>query len=103
MDFRFWIFELLDFWNFEFGFSILDFGEPAQIGRGNRPATAGEPAGGVGGTARPRNPKAFLYRESKNPFRQAWLGNKLKNWLNDDGNGDGLHSPEATQTVTKLG
>ncbi len=27
-----------------------------------------------GGTARPDSPKAFLIRESKNPFRQAWLG-----------------------------
>ena len=43
-------------------------GEPGSRGWGNRLA-------GVGGTAGPCHTKAFLIRESKNPFRQAWLGN----------------------------
>ena len=42
-------------------------GEPGSRGWGNRLA-------GVGGTAGPCHTKAFLIRESKNPFRQAWLG-----------------------------
>ena len=42
---------------------------------GTRVQGLGEPPGDVGGTAGPIYLKAFLIRESKNPFRQAWLGN----------------------------
>ena len=42
---------------------------------GTRVQGLGEPPGDVGGTAGPPYMKAFLIRESKNPFRQAWLGN----------------------------
>ena len=44
-------------------------GDPGRMGWGNRPA-------GVGGTARPQHVNASLFNESKNPFRQAWLGKK---------------------------
>ena len=44
-------------------------GEPAQRDWGNQPA-------GHGGTAGPDYANEFLFRGSKNPFRQAWLGNK---------------------------
>ena len=47
--------------------------QPGETG----PQGLGEPPGGVGGTAGPCDLKAFLIRESKNPFRQAWLGNKV--------------------------
>ena len=52
----------------------MDFqglGEPANTSWGNRSA-------GCGGTARPGFLNAYLkpYKESKNPFRQAWLGNE---------------------------
>ena len=40
---------------------------------GTRVQGLGEPPGDVGGTAGPIYLKAFLIRESKNPFRQAWL------------------------------
>ena len=43
---------------------------------GTRVQGLGEPPGDVGGTAGPADMKAFLIRESKNPFRQAWLGKK---------------------------
>ena len=46
--------------------------QPGETG----PQGLGEPPGGVGGTAGPTNMKAFLIRESKNPFRQAWLRKK---------------------------
>ena len=35
----------------------------------------GEPSRHAGEPALPWNTKGFLYRASKNPFRQAWLGN----------------------------
>ena len=44
---------------------------------GNRPPVWGNRLPSTGGTARPHNLKAFLIKESENPFRQAWLGNKL--------------------------
>ena len=60
----------MDFWIV--GTWNLDFG----CG-GTSPDRPGEAAGRDRGTARPQYTKAFLYRESKNPFRQAWLGNYL--------------------------
>ena len=71
-DYVLCIFFYSDFWIWGFwivGFLEFGFG-------GTSPDRPGESAGGVGGTARPGNPNAFLYRESKNPFRQAWLGNE---------------------------
>ena len=49
-------------------------GDKGPDTRGTRPDRLGEPTGRCWGTARPPQPNAFLYRESKNPFRQAWLG-----------------------------
>jgi len=56
---------------------------PKQFFRGS--TAQGNRLAHAGGTARPvlgeplgpANMKAFLIRESKNPFRQAWLGKKL--------------------------
>jgi len=47
---------------------VIRAGGTQVQGWGNRPAPHG-------GTAGPGQLKAFLIRESKNPFRQAWLGN----------------------------
>ena len=66
MDFEFWDCLIFGIWNLDFG-----CGETS-------PDRPGEPAGDGGGTARPGSPNAFLYRESKNPFRQAWLGKNVK-------------------------
>jgi len=66
----------LDFWSMYLVDSVdiwrtwwsSGLGEPGSRGWGNRP-------GRHRGTAGPGQLKAFLIRESKNPFRQAWLGN----------------------------
>ena len=43
-------------------------GEPSKV--------PGEPLQHNRGTARARNNNEYLIRDSENPFRQAWLGNK---------------------------
>ena len=53
-----------------------NFGEVLRP-RGTGWPKLGEPPGDVGGTAGPGDLKAFLIRESKNPFRQAWLGKNI--------------------------
>ena len=51
----------------------------------------GEPAGRRWGNRSAGLPEAFLYRDSKNPFRQAWLGNKCEYQF---GGGGGSLNPE---------
>ena len=70
--FGFGVFGLLDFWNLEFGFWILDVGEPAQIGRGNRPAALGEPLG------RATRTHSFIEKVRTPSGKPGW-GKSIKN------------------------